>query len=87
MVGLVAGSLTGMALGAVLVAAVCAGLEHYTGSRFGKEPLLLIVVLGIPVGGLLGALVGRWSVTSGARRQRPDDPADSGVSPDRRPPG
>jgi hypothetical protein len=84
--GLVAGSLTGMALGAVLVAAVCAGLEHYAGARFAKEPLPLIMLLGLPVGGLLGALVGLWSVTYRARQQGPDDPAESGVSPDRSPP-
>ena len=74
MVGLVAGSLTGMVLGAILVAAVCAGLESYAGTKFGKEPLTLIVVLGMPVGGFLGALVGLWSVTYGAKRQGPDDP-------------
>jgi len=86
MVGLVAGSLTGMALGAVLVAAVCAGLERYAGARFGKEPLVLMLVLGMPAGGLLGALVGVWSVTDRAKSRGPDDPAEPGGSPDRRPP-
>ena len=86
MVGLVAGSLTGIALGAGLVAGACAGLELYAHTRFGKEPLTLITLIGMPVGGLLGALVGLWSVTHGAKRQGPVDPAEPGVSPDRRPP-
>ena len=86
MVGLVAGSLTGIALGAVLVAAACAGLELYAQTRFGKEPLTLITLIGMPVGGLLGALVGLWSVTHGAKRRCPDDTAEPGDLPDRRPP-
>jgi hypothetical protein len=85
MVGLVAGSLTGIVLGAVVVAAVCASLEHYAGTQFSKEPLLLNMLLGMPVGGFLGALMGLWSVTYGAKRRVPDDPAEPGVSPDRRP--
>jgi hypothetical protein len=86
MVGLVAGSLTGMVLGAILVAAVCAGLESYAGAQFAKEPLTLIMLLGMPMGGFLGALVGVWSVTYSTRRRGPDDSAGPGVSPDRRPP-
>ena len=86
MVGLVAGSLTGMALGAVLVAGVCAGLELNAGTRFGKEPLTLSLVLGMPVGGFLGAVVGLWSVTYGAKRRGPDDRTEPGDSRDRRPP-
>lgn len=50
------GSLTGMALGAMLVAAVCSGLERWVG--FSKEPLALIPV-GMLVGGVLGGVVGR----------------------------
>ena len=84
MVGLVAGSLSGMVLGAMLVAAVCAGLESYAGAQFAKEPLTLIMLLGMPMGGFLGALVGLWSVTYGARRRGPDDPAEPGAAPDRR---
>ena len=86
MVGLVAGSLTGMVLGAVLVAAVCAGLEQYAGVQLGKEPMTLIMLVGAPVGGFLGALVGLWSVTHGAKRRCPDDTAEPGDLPDRRPP-
>jgi hypothetical protein len=78
MVGLVAGLFTGIVLGAVLVAAVCTGLEFYAGVTFGKEPLTLITVLGMPVGGFLGALVGLWSVTYGAKRRGRDDPAEPG---------
>jgi hypothetical protein len=84
MLGLVAGSLTGMVLGAVLVAAVCAGLEHYGGVRLGKEPITLILLVGAPVGGFLGALVGLWSVTYGDKRRGPDGPPGPGGSPDRR---
>jgi hypothetical protein len=83
MVGLIAGSLTGMALGAGLVAAVCAGLDLYAEARFGKEPLTLIMVLGMPVGGFLGALVGLWSVTYGAKHRRPDDPTEPSASAER----
>ena len=50
------GSLTGMVLGAMLVAAVCSGLERWV--RFGKEPLALIPV-GLLVGGVVGGVVGR----------------------------
>jgi hypothetical protein len=85
MIGLVAGSLTGVALGAGLVAGVCVGLESYAGARFGKEPLTLIMVLGMPVGGFLGALVGLWSVTSRAKGRGPHEPAEPDVSPDCRP--
>ena len=83
MIGLIAGTLTGMALGAVFVAAVCAGLESHAGVKFGKEPLLRIVVVGMPLGGLLGALVGRWAVSTGAERRGPDKPADPATEPDR----
>ena len=55
MVGLVAGSLTGMALGAVLVAGVARASNSTPGRGLGKEPLTLILVLRIPVGGF-----GRW---------------------------
>jgi heme A synthase len=74
MLVLVAGSLTGTVLGAILVAAVCSGLQFYAEVRFDKEPLTLILVLGVPVGGVLGALVGLWSVTYGDERQGPHDP-------------
>jgi hypothetical protein len=62
MVGLFAGSLTGMGIGMILGIDVCIGLEFYDGVRFGKEPLLLPILV-VPVGGFLGGLVGLWSVT------------------------
>jgi hypothetical protein len=68
-----------MALGAVLVAGVCAGLDHYAGAQLAKEPLTLIALIGMPVGGLLGALVGLRSVTYRANHQGPDDPAEPGA--------
>ena len=74
MVGLVAGSLTGIGFGVVLTAAVCSGLEHYGGVQFTKEPLVWTAAAGV-VGGVVGGLVGRWSVTSTSGRNRPDDPA------------
>lgn len=86
MLGLVAGSLTGMALGSVLSFAVCAGLEHYGGVRFTKEPLILITFVGVPMGGVLGALVGRWSVTYRYERRGLDQPAEHDGPSDRHPP-
>jgi hypothetical protein len=64
-----------MALGAVFVLTVCAGLESHAGMKFGKEPLLLVVVA-VPLGGLVGGLVGRWAVSAGAERRGPDKPPD-----------
>ena len=66
MVGLIAGTLSGTVLGGLVVAAVCIDLEYLAGVRWCKEPLLLIPALGMPVGGLLGGLVGRRSVHSEA---------------------
>ena len=83
MIGMVAGTVTGIALGAAFVVAVCIGLEDYAGVKFGKEPLLLIVVVGMPLGGFVGALVGRWAVSTGAERRGPGNPAERGAEPDR----
>jgi hypothetical protein len=62
MVGIVAGTLTGMGLGVLLSLAICSGLEGYAGVRFVKEPLAIAAV-GLTVGGVLGGLVGRRSNT------------------------
>jgi len=73
MIGIVAGTLTGAALGALAAVAVCLGLEQYAGVPFGKEPLGWAVGAAA-LGGLLGGLVGRWSVREDPRRlRRPDD--------------
>jgi len=73
MLGTVAGTLTGMGLGALLAFAVCSGLEGYGGVRFVKEPLAVIGV-GIALGGVGGGFVGRWSVSAGASRRGPGGP-------------
>ena len=52
------GLLTGMVLGAMLVAAICMSLERYAGVALGKEPLALIP-MGMFVGGVIGCVVGR----------------------------
>jgi hypothetical protein len=70
MLGIVAGTLTGMGLGAVLTFAIGLELEVHAGVRFGKEPLAVLGV-GIALGGLVGGLVGRWSVGTGASRRGP----------------
>jgi hypothetical protein len=67
---LIAGSITGMLLGGMLIAAICVGLETYAGVQFTKEPLGLILIVGIPVGGVLGGLVGLWT---SPRRSAGDD--------------
>jgi hypothetical protein len=68
--GIIAGALTGMALGAILVLAVSSGAETYAGVRFGKQPFVWAVA-GMLAGGVLGGFAGRWSVTyDTARRGR-----------------
>jgi hypothetical protein len=70
MLGIVAGTLAGMGLGALLALAIYSGLEGYAGVRFVKEPLAMIGA-GLALGGLLGGFVGRWSVGAGATRRGP----------------
>jgi len=66
--GMIAGTLTGTALGAILVLAVSSGVEDYAVARFGKQPLVWAVV-GMLAGGVLGGFAGRWSVTSDTARR------------------
>jgi len=66
--GIIAGSLTGIVLGAILVLAVSSGVETYAGMRICKQPLLWALLAMLP-GGVLGGLVGRWSVTNNTARR------------------
>ena len=55
----------------VLVVFVCNAIESQTGRRFTKEPLVGIIFVGVPVGAIAGAAVGRWTVrrpTDGSSR-------------------
>ena len=61
------GALTGMALGMVLLAVIFVQMERRGGVQFAKEPLLWIPLIGIPLGGSLGAWAGLWSVTRKTR--------------------
>ena len=72
MAGLIVGSLTGMLLGAVLVVAVCAGIQTLGDLRLGKLPLLLIAVVGMPLGGFVGGMVGLRMATDEAGENERD---------------
>lgn len=61
------GALSGMTLGIALMAIIFVQLERRGGVQFAKEPLLWIPLIGIPLGGSLGAWAGLWSVTRKTR--------------------
>jgi hypothetical protein len=64
-----------MVLGGMLVAAACLGLERYAGVRFTKEPLALITLVGMPLGGIIGGLLGWWSMSYSDQHRGPDEPS------------
>jgi hypothetical protein len=75
LLAVVFGALTGSVVGSVLVVLVCQAIESQTGQRFTKEPLVGIIFVGVPVGAIVGAAVGRWTI-----RRPPDQPGQPNPS-------
>jgi hypothetical protein len=58
LLGLIAGTVTGMVVGMMLTCGVFLSIEHFGPAKFQKEPLLLIPAIGCVAGGLVGGYVG-----------------------------
>ena len=62
--GLIVGVLSGMVLGAIFATGVCVAAEEWGGVKFTKVQYGAICFIGLPVGGVIGGLVGRWANTT-----------------------
>ena len=80
LLGLIAGTVTGMVAGMMLTFGVCLSIEHFGLAKFQKEPLLLIPAVGCVAGGLVGGYLG-IRYTSSKADWEPNQDEDEGERP------